>query len=164
VKLNKYETVIVIRTDITEDQIEAFHAKLFDMVKKVNGHEIKLEVWGKRKLAYEIKKNMKGIYIYYLYLAPAGGVEELERGLRLNELVLRFLTVNLEANVDPDNYDFTSERELSFKRLSTEEDEERPATPAAPAAPAAEAKPAEEGAPAAEAKADPRTDTTTTEA
>lgn len=122
-KFNKFETVIVIRTDITEDTIEAFHAKVFDALKRLGGHEVKFEVWGKRKLAYEIKKNMKGIYIYYLYLAPPAAIEELERGLRLNELVLRFLTVHLAENVDPDNYDLMSEADLSFKRMVTEEDE-----------------------------------------
>jgi len=122
-KFNKFETVIVIRTDITEDTIEAFHAKVFDTLKRLGGHEVKFEVWGKRKLAYEIKKNMKGIYIYYLYLAPPAAIDELERSLRLNELVLRFLTVHLAENVDPDSYDLTSEADLTFKRMRTEEDE-----------------------------------------
>jgi small subunit ribosomal protein S6 len=142
-KFNKFETVIVIRTDITEDSIEAFHAKVFDTLKRLGGHEVKFEVWGKRKLAYEIKKNMKGIYIYYLYLAPPAAIDELERSLRLNELVLRFLTVHLAENVDPDSYDLTSEADLTFKRMRTEEDEaaEEAAKPAVdPNAKPAEAK------------------------
>jgi small subunit ribosomal protein S6 len=147
-KFNKFETVIVIRTDITEDTIEAFHAKVFDALKRLGGHEVKFEVWGKRKLAYEIKKNMKGIYIYYLYLAPPAAIDELERTLRLNELVLRFLTVHLAENVDPDHYDLMQEADLSFKRMVTEEDEAaaEAAKPADPnAKPADGSEPAKDG-------------------
>jgi small subunit ribosomal protein S6 len=117
-KYNKYETVIVIRTDITEDTIDGFHTKVFDTCKKLNGFEVKFEVWGKRKLAYEIKKSMKGIYIYYLHLAPPAAIEELERSLRLNDAVLRFLTVQLAENISPDDYELTSEEEISKKRVA----------------------------------------------
>lgn len=117
-KYNKYETVIVIRTDITEDTIDGFHTKVFDTCKKLGGFEVKFEVWGKRKLAYEIKKSMKGIYIYYLHIAPPAAIEELERSLRLNDAVLRFLTVQLSENVSPDDYELTSEEEISKKRIT----------------------------------------------
>jgi small subunit ribosomal protein S6 len=123
-QLNKYETVIVIRTDITEDSIDTFHLKVFETLKALGGQEIKFEVWGKRKLAYEIKKNMKGIYIYYLFAAPTAAIDKLERSLRLNELVLRFLTVALEADINTDNYDFVTDIGVTPKPSIEEDDEE----------------------------------------
>jgi small subunit ribosomal protein S6 len=61
---------------------------------------LKIENWGRRKLAYEVKKQLKGIYIFLRYLGNAGLVEEVERNLRLSDSVIRQYSVKIAENVD----------------------------------------------------------------
>jgi small subunit ribosomal protein S6 len=61
---------------------------------------MKVDNWGKRRLAYEVSKERKGIYLYWLYLGNPGVVEEIERNLRMLDGVLRYLTVRVDDNID----------------------------------------------------------------
>jgi small subunit ribosomal protein S6 len=61
---------------------------------------MKVDNWGKRRLAYEVAKERKGIYLYWLYLAQPGVVEETERNLRMLDSVIRYLTVKVDEDVD----------------------------------------------------------------
>jgi small subunit ribosomal protein S6 len=61
---------------------------------------LKIENWGRRKLAYEVKKQLKGIYIFFRYLGNPGLVEEIERNLRLTDSVIRQYSVKIAENVD----------------------------------------------------------------
>jgi small subunit ribosomal protein S6 len=78
----------------------------------MGGKVIKLDNWGKRRLAYEVAKERKGIYLYWLYLAQPGVVEETERNLRMLDSVIRYLTVKVDENIDvtarPSEIDETS--------------------------------------------------------
>ena len=67
----------------------------------MGGKVLTVDNWGKRKLAYEIAKQLKGIYLYWQYLGTAGLVEELERNLRMLDSVIRYHTIKLDSNVDP---------------------------------------------------------------
>ena len=64
------------------------------------GTLLKVDNWGKRKLAYEVKKQLKGIYLFFAYLGTAGLVEEVERNLRLTDSVIRYYSVKIAENVD----------------------------------------------------------------
>jgi len=66
----------------------------------MGGKIIKVDNWGKRRLAYEVSKERKGIYLYWLYLATPGVVEEIERNLRMLDGVIRYLTVKVDADID----------------------------------------------------------------
>jgi len=91
-----YETVFIARQDISAKQVEDL-AKSFGKIVNDNGGEVKTtENWGLRNLAYKIKKNRKGHYTLLHLDAPPKAVAEMERNMRLNEDVLRFLTVSIE--------------------------------------------------------------------
>src|SRR4051812_4655198 len=95
-KMALYETVFIARQDVSAKQVEDF-AKAFGKIVNDNGGEVKrTESWGLRTLAYKIKKNRKGHYTLMHLDAPHKAVVELERNMRLNEDVLRFLTVSIE--------------------------------------------------------------------
>jgi len=64
------------------------------------GRLLKVENWGRRKLAYEVRKQLKGIYLFWRYLGGAGLVEEVERNLRLADQVIRYYSVKVANNVD----------------------------------------------------------------
>ena len=69
-----------------------------DIVVREGGEILKAENWGKRKLAYEVKKQKKGTYVYFLYEAGPTLVAELERNLRLTDATIKFMTVKLEKD------------------------------------------------------------------
>ena len=91
-----YETVFIARQDISAKAAEDL-AKAFGKIVNDNGGEVKrTESWGLRNLAYRIKKNKKGHYTLIHSDAPAAAVLEMERNMRLNEDVLRFMTVRID--------------------------------------------------------------------
>jgi small subunit ribosomal protein S6 len=92
-----YECVFIARHDITPQQVEAIADQVAATVAAGGGEVKKREYWGLRTLAYKIKKNRKGHYMLLGIDAPVGAMPEVERQLRLNEDVLRSLTVRVEA-------------------------------------------------------------------
>jgi small subunit ribosomal protein S6 len=97
----EYETIYILRPDVTNEVISQVNTKMRGIVEGGGGRLLKVENWGKRKLAYEVKKQMKGMYLFFSYLGSAGLVEELERNLRLTDPVIRYYSVKLTENVDP---------------------------------------------------------------
>jgi small subunit ribosomal protein S6 len=91
-----YETVFIVRPDLTEAQVKDMTDKFAKVIKDQGGKVTKTENWGLRTLAYRINKNRKGHYVLIEADAPAEAVIELERLLRLEEDVVRSLTVRLE--------------------------------------------------------------------
>src|SRR5580704_18472901 len=92
-----YESVFIARQDIPATQVEVLATSFADIVRAQGGQVTKTEQWGLRNLAYRIRKNKKGHYVLFNLDAPPEAVTELERNMRLNEDVLRFLTVRVEA-------------------------------------------------------------------
>jgi small subunit ribosomal protein S6 len=92
-----YECVLIARSDITPQQVETLADQMAGVVTEGGGSVGKKEYWGLRNLAYRIKKNRKGHYLLMNIDAPHPAVAEMERQLRLNEDILRFLTVRVEA-------------------------------------------------------------------
>jgi small subunit ribosomal protein S6 len=100
--LNEYETTYVARPDLTDEQMSRITNKIEGVVGHHGGSILVAEDWGKRKLAYLIKKHARGHYIYLNYCGPSPLVLEVERNLRLEDDLLRFLTVKIEDDVDPE--------------------------------------------------------------
>lgn len=96
----EYETIFILRPDTANENIGAVNAKIRGVIESGGGRLIKVENWGRRKLAYEVKKNTKGIYLFWNYLGPSGLVEEVERNLRLTDAVIRAYSVKTGENVD----------------------------------------------------------------
>lgn len=97
----EYETTYILRPDITNDGISSVNSKIRGIIETGGGNLLKVENWGRRKLAYEVKKNLKGVYLFFNYLGTAGLVEEVERNLRLSDSVIRYYSVKTAENVDP---------------------------------------------------------------
>jgi small subunit ribosomal protein S6 len=91
-----YECVIIARSDVTTQQVDALGEQVTALMGELGGAVKKTEYWGLRSLAYRIKKNRKGHYLLLNLDAPSAAITEMERQLRLNEDVLRFLTVAVE--------------------------------------------------------------------
>ncbi len=91
-----YESVFIARQDISTTQVDALTELLTGIVTQNGGQVTKKEYWGLKSLSYRIKKNRKGHYVLFQLDAPSVAVTELERNMRINEDVLRYLTVRLE--------------------------------------------------------------------
>jgi small subunit ribosomal protein S6 len=92
-----YESVFIARQDISPAQAEALADTFTNILKEHGGDVTKREYWGLRSISYRIKKNRKGHYILLNVDAPPPAVHEMERNMRLNEDVLRFMTVRVDA-------------------------------------------------------------------
>jgi small subunit ribosomal protein S6 len=95
-----YETVFIARQDISSAQAEALADTLAQIAQEHEGKVVGREYWGLRNLAYRIKKNRKGHYVMLNIEGTGATVAELERTMRINEDVLRYLTVRVEAPVE----------------------------------------------------------------
>ncbi|HTI82272.1 MAG TPA: 30S ribosomal protein S6 [Acetobacteraceae bacterium] len=93
--MSLYECVLIARNDVTQQQVEGVVDGIATRLELEGGAMRKREYWGLRSLAYRIKKNRKGHYMLFGLDANAGFVTEMERQLRLNEDILRFLTLRV---------------------------------------------------------------------
>lgn len=103
-RLAGYETTFITRSELSDDNLKAIQDKLSNVVNSFRGEVVLSEDWGKRKLAYTIQKESRGHYTYFVYTGEGDVVHEIERNLRLQDHVLRFLTVNLEKEFDPEAF------------------------------------------------------------
>ena len=87
-----YETLCIFHPELPEARVKELSAWMQKIVEGASGTEIRADEWGMRDLAHLIKKQRRGYYIRLEYDAPGATVKELERNLRINENVLRFLT------------------------------------------------------------------------
>jgi small subunit ribosomal protein S6 len=166
----EYETIYILRPDVSNDAAEKIVERAKDVIARLDGTLTKLDNWGKRKLAYPIQKNTRGIFVYLKYVGFNDLVAELERNLRLLDEVVRFQTVLLEEDIDPASVSVDPE-EVQYLHVEEEEQAEdaelerarslgmAPRAPRgmpsdAPAETPKESKEAEAASPAAEAASD----------
>src|SRR5512145_170085 len=100
IRMPFYENVFIARQDVTSAQVEALTDQLTALLKERGGDVKKREYWGLRNLTFRIKKNRKGHYVLLNIEAPPSALHEMERTMRINEDVLRFLTVKVDALED----------------------------------------------------------------
>lgn len=91
-----YETVFIARQDISATQVESLADTFTKTIEDQGGQIAKREVWGLRPLAYRMKKQRKGHYVLFNIDAPAPAVHEMERQMRINEDILRHLTIRVD--------------------------------------------------------------------
>jgi small subunit ribosomal protein S6 len=92
-----YENVFIARQDLSTTQVDALADQFTATIKEKGGDVKKRESWGLRNLAFRMRKNRKGHYMLFNIDAPPDAIHELERTMRLNEDIIRFLTVRVET-------------------------------------------------------------------
>lgn len=98
--LREYETIYILRPELTDEGIEKLNGRVKEVLDRGEARLLRHEVWGKKKLAYEVKKNQKGVFVFVQYLAGNAMVAELERNLRMWDDVIKYQTVKLADEVD----------------------------------------------------------------
>lgn len=98
--MREYETIYVLKPDLPGDQVKGLQEKLKEIITKAAGHILHHVDWGKRRLAYRVEKFQQAQYLYLQYLDRGVSVAEIERILKNDDRVLKFLTVKLEEKVN----------------------------------------------------------------
>ena len=93
--MRKYETIFILDPDLEEEQTQSTLEKVKGIITQTNGEILKVEDWGKRKLAYEVKKKSKGHYLLIHFLGPPALLSELERNFRVMDAVIKYQSVRL---------------------------------------------------------------------
>ena len=91
-----YETTVVIDSMLKPDDVRGLKDRIANFISNNGGEVLRIEEWGKRRLAYEIQKKQYGLYLYMRFSSPPAIPALLEKEYRLNEAILRFLTVKVD--------------------------------------------------------------------
>lgn len=97
--MRRYETVIIVPADLPDDEIIGLTDRYQAIITNHKGLVMKIEKWGKRKLTYEIRKHNKGFYLLIDFAGQGAVVAELERNLKIDDKILKFMTVKKDDHV-----------------------------------------------------------------
>lgn len=97
--MRRYETVIIVPADLPDDEIIGLTDRYQTIITNHKGLVMKIEKWGKRKLTYEIRKHNKGFYLLIDFAGQGAVVAELERNLKIDDKILKFMTVKKDDHV-----------------------------------------------------------------
>jgi len=100
--MRRYETIFIIDPDLSDENRDPVFERLRDIIEQHNGFLARVEQWGNRKLSYNIKKKVRGYYVRLDYCGTGILVNEIERFFRIDDRILKYLTVQLEKNADLD--------------------------------------------------------------
>ncbi len=117
--MRRYETICIIRPGAGEDKIGAIVDKTNDIISQSQGTTIQVDHWGLKKLAYLIQKEQQGYYVYIEYAGKPEAVFEIERIYRIDDQVLKYMTVKTQDTYIPDPEEDKSEE--TAEAVSTEE-------------------------------------------
>ncbi len=93
--MNVYENMVILNAAISDEEAEAAVARIKDLITGQGGEVLKVDVWGRRKLAYEIGKQKKGLFVLLFFKAPSPAIKKLEDFFRVFDAVLKHLVLKL---------------------------------------------------------------------
>lgn len=112
----QYELVYIASPDATEEALADLHQQVAVVVERFGGTIERTEQWGRRRLAYEINRQREGIYVLELINGPANMVTELERRLRVLDIVMRHLAIRVDEDLAKDARSKTRRKEATVAR------------------------------------------------
>ena len=101
--MRRYETLFILSSDNSDEDLKAIATKFKEVVTAMNGVVKSYDEQGNKTLAYSVKKQNKGYYVLMDFVGSADIVAEIERNMRLDDRVLKYLTVKLDDDVDPES-------------------------------------------------------------
>ena len=101
--MRRYETIFIVDNDLSEEGRSPILEKLENLIRQYDGLRVMVDEWGTKRLAYEIKKKARGYYVCLDYCGSGPLVNEIERFFRIDDRVLKYMTVVLDKDVDIEN-------------------------------------------------------------
>ena len=99
--MRRYETIFIVRPSLGEDDYTSIIDRTSGIIKDFDGTMLTIDKWGLKKLAYDIKKETQGFYVYLEYASTPDAVNEIERIFRIEDKVLKYLTIKLDDHYTP---------------------------------------------------------------
>jgi small subunit ribosomal protein S6 len=129
--MRRYETIIIIDPDLSDEGRAPVLDRVTELITQFDGALFLVDEWGSKSLAYEIKKKTRGYYLRVDYCGSGALVSEIERHFRIDDRVLKFMTVLLDKDVDPEKIlaDIAQEKAAKAEREQAEATPEDNATP-----------------------------------
>lgn len=93
--MNIYENIIILNASLSDEEIEAASGKIKDLITSSGGEILKVDVWGRRKLAYEIEKQNKGFYLLLFFKSPSPVIRKLEDYYKVFDPVMKYMVLKL---------------------------------------------------------------------
>ena len=93
--MRSYQSVLILKPDIEESRVDEALAKIGELIKSNGGAILKTEKWGKKRLAYRVKKNRFGVYLNLYHTLEPSGVIDLEKKYKLFDLIIKFMVLHL---------------------------------------------------------------------
>lgn len=118
----EYETIYILRPNVETEDAAKIASRIEEVMNRLDAKITKVETWGKRKLAYNIAKFTRGIFVYVRFVANNDVVAELERNLRLAEAVIRYQTIRVQGFVELADVEVNAE-ETAFEEIEQTEEE-----------------------------------------
>ena len=115
-RAREYETIYILKPDVDAESADKLGQRVQEVVARENGKLTKVELWGRRRLAYDIAKQKRGVYVYLKYLGDGRVVAEVERNLRLADGVLKYQTVLVGNDVELGAVEVPTD-DVKFERL-----------------------------------------------
>lgn len=94
--MNIYENIVILNASLSDEEIETASGKIKDLITNSGGEILKTDVWGRRKLAYEIKKQKKGFYLLLVFKSPSAAIRKLEDYYKVFDPVVKYMVIKLE--------------------------------------------------------------------
>ncbi|QSQ24558.1 30S ribosomal protein S6 [Pyxidicoccus parkwayensis] len=124
-RLREYETIFLVKPDLTDDNVDKLKERVRGIVGREGGKLIRFTVWGKKKTLFPVAKQPRAIYVHASYLGSSKLVAEVERNLRNFDEVSRYISVKVAEEVDPETRPV-----LEDLKLAGDVEETRPGAPA----------------------------------
>ena len=157
--MRRYETIFIVDNDLSEEDHSPIFEKLTDLIQQHSGLLVMVDKWGSKKLAYEIKKKARGYYVRLDYCGSGILVNEIERFFRIDDRILKYMTVLLDKDVDieavKEEIAKAQEAQIDETESSKAEAVDEPASATEPAVddePASDAEPAIDDEPLSDAE------------
>ncbi|MFH2220424.1 MAG: 30S ribosomal protein S6 [Pseudomonadota bacterium] len=126
--MRRYETIFIVDPDLSDEDRTPLFSRLDELIPQQGGFLVMRDEWGLKRLAYEIKKKPRGYYVLLDYCGTGAVVDEMERFFRIDDRVLKYMTVLLDEKVDIDSVKEemarkASEADLAAQAESVQRDE-----------------------------------------
>jgi small subunit ribosomal protein S6 len=97
INIRTYESIFILRPNLTDEEVEKAIAKMKGVIEKSGGEILNTENWKKRRLAYEVAKEKKGVYIVLQFKGNGKSINELERAYKIDDSVIKYLSIKLDG-------------------------------------------------------------------
>jgi small subunit ribosomal protein S6 len=127
-RAREYETIYILRPSVDPDEADRIATRVREVIATMGAKLLRIDNWGRRRLAYTIKKATRGVFVYVRYVGLNNVVAEVERNLRLIDDVVRHQTIQIKDKVRIEDYGEIDPADVQFRRLEqpTEEEADEP--------------------------------------